>query len=511
MKRRNYNVIALISLFLSVNVAQSQTFKYPEDTRPSSLLPFFAEGMSSVRMVELIFESLVIINKRGEVEGALATSWKVDADNMGIRFVLRENVRWHNDKPFAADDVVFTVKAAQDPKTIFNAKSKFTFIKDVIPEGQYSIRFTFDRPINDAEKKFLFKIIPMEEFGGNTAIQRNNKFNRKPIGTGPYKIDKYTMRNISLLKNDKYWGKVNIPEISMQHTPDKSVQVKMLQYSGDTSGLQAVIFIPPKNIPIFENDERVVLEPYHTVSWWYLAFNHKNSAIGDPVVREAIALAINRQDLVEAHLGRGDILSGPFTESSPFYNFDVEIREQNIEKANQMLDEAGYKKKGNYRKKGSKKLKFLFVMDKELASAQALFLGIQAQLKKIGIETDPKYLDHAGYREKVFTKGSYDMTIHVWSFEEVEDIYPLFHSRGVMNFINYKNDQVDKLLDQSKTTKDYKQYKEQMKKLHAVLNKDLPYMFLWSLDIYSGINKNVKNVFIQPYYYFTSFKEWNLN
>jgi peptide/nickel transport system substrate-binding protein len=117
-------------------LAARLVFRYPEDTRPTSLLPFFAEDMSSVRMVELIFDSLVIINKRGDLEGSLATSWKADPDNqIGIRFVLREGVKWHDGKPFTADDVVFTVQAAQDPKTVFNAKSKFSFIRDGPPKA----------------------------------------------------------------------------------------------------------------------------------------------------------------------------------------------------------------------------------------------------------------------------------------------------------------------------------------------------------------------------------------
>ena len=69
---------------------------------------------------------------------------------------------------------------------------------------------------------------------------------------------------------------------------------------------------------VFENSDSVVLEPYHTVSWWYLAFNHKNRALSDTAVRQAMALALDREELLEAHLGRGDVLSGAFTESSPF-------------------------------------------------------------------------------------------------------------------------------------------------------------------------------------------------
>ena len=509
MNRLSSCLVALAVLCAVPLSATGQTFRYPEDTRPTSLLPFFAEDMSAVRMVELIFDSLVIINKRGDLEGALATSWEVDPDNMGIRFILREGVKWHDGQPFTADDVAFTIKAAQDRKTIFNAKSKFMFIRDVLVEGQYAVRFTFDRPISDAGRRFLFKVLPKHKFK-KTAISRKDAFSRQPVGTGAYRIKKYSLRSIELEAYADHWQPGKIANILMQHTPDKAAQVNLLQYSGGKAGVQAVIFLPPKNIPLFENSDSVVLEPYHTVSWWYMAYNHKNKALKDPVVREAIALAINREELLEAHLGRGDILSGPFTESSPFYNFQVEPRETDVERAKQILTDAGYKQSGKVLKKGGAKLDFTFVMDKELASNQALFLGIQEQLKKVGIIVRPQYVDHARYREQVFTHGKFDLTLNVWSFEEVEDVHPLFHSQGVMNFIKYNNVEVDTLLATAKATRDYKKYKELMKQLHATLNKDLPYFFLWSLDVYSGISKRAKGVFIQPYYYFTSFREWEL-
>lgn len=491
--------------------AQNQTFRYPEDTRPSSLLPFFAEDMSSVRMVELIFDSLIYIDKRGDYASGLATSWEVDPDRGGIRFVLREGVTWHDGQPFTADDVKFTVDAAQNPKTVFNAKGKYRFINTVTVEGKFAVHFTFTRPINEPERRFLFKILPKHMFQ-DTAISRKDKFARQPVGTGPFMVKKggFSVRNVNLEANPTYFNPVKIGQVEMQHTPDKAAQVSVLKYSGGSAGVQAVIFLPPKEIPVFENSDSVVLEPYHTVSWWYLAFNHKDKALSDPVVRRAVGLALNREELVGAHLGRGDILSGPFTESSPFYNFEVELREQDIEQANKMLDDAGYAKKGRYRKKGKTKLEFKFVLDKELASNQELFLGIQAQLRKVGIKVTPQYVDHARYRDQVFVRKKFDMTLNVWSFEEVEDVYPLFHSDGVMNFIGFSSEKVDSLLDAAKATRDYKKYKEIMKELHQVVNQELPYFFLWSLDIYSGISKRVKNVFIQPYYYFTSFEEWGL-
>jgi peptide/nickel transport system substrate-binding protein len=517
MKSMSKRLLRVLSAFLLLttlasSAAAQQVFRYPEDTRPSSLLPFFAEDMSAVRMCELIFDSLVVQNKRGDFEGGLAKSWTVDADQGGIKFVLREGVKWHDGEAFTAEDVVFTIQAAQDPKTLFNSKSKFNFIREVSAQGQYGVYVAFDRPVPEAEKRFLFKILPKHGFP-DTAISRKDKFAREPLGTGPYKVKKggYSLRSIALEVNSDYWSTPKVSEVLMQHTPDKSAQINLLQYSGGKAGVQAVIFLPPKNIPLFENSDSVVLEPYHTVSWWYMAYNHENKALADKAVRQAMALAIDRQELLEAHLGRGDILSGPFTESSPFYNFQVEPTGLELERANQLLDGAGWTRKGDTRAKGKVKLDFEFVMDKELASNQALFLGIQAQLKKVGITVRPNYVDHAKYRDQVFTRRKFDLTLNIWSFEEVEDVYPLFHSKGVMNFIGYNNADVDTMLDTAKATKDYKKYKEQMKQLHAVLAQDLPYFFLWSLDIYSGISKKMKGVYIQPYYYFSSFPEWELS
>ena len=230
------------------------------------------------------------------------------------------------------------------------------------------------------------------------------------------------------------------------------------------------------------------------MSWWYVAFNHQNKALGDPAVRNAIATALDRDELLQSNLGRGDVLTGPFAEASPFYDFDVEMREPDIQAARRMLDGAGYAKKGNVRQKGKVKLAFKFVLDKEMPEQQSLFLGMQAQLRKVGIGVEPVYLDHAAYKETVWKRKDYDLTLNVWSFEEVEDVQPLFHSKGALNFINHSNPEVDELLDTAQRSQDYKTFKKKMKALHGVVHKDLPYLFLWSLDVYSGVSKRVKNV-----------------
>ena len=85
----------------------------------------------------------------------------------------------------------------------------------------------------------------------------------------------------------------------------------------------------------------------------------------------------------------------------------------------------------------------------------------------------------------------------------------IISQQRVWNFI-YSNPKLDKLLQEAEETEDYKAYKEKMRAIHQELNQELPYFFLWSLDIYSGVSKRVRNLFISPYTYFTSFEEWEL-
>jgi peptide/nickel transport system substrate-binding protein len=449
------------------------------------------------------------VNKRGDIAGGLATHWTVGGDRRSIRFTLREGVTWHDGKPFTAADVVFTIRAAQDPKTLFSRKRAFDFIADAEAVEPHVVEVTFKRPMRDPARRFLFKIVPAHAFK-STGVRRTARFSRRPIGTGPYRLSRYGARKIELVVHEAYWNPAKIPAVEMQHVPDKASQLNLLKFSGKRSGVQAVVFIPPKNVPLFENSDTVVLETYHTVSWWYLAFNQSNRNLKAPAVREAIALAIDREALRSANLGQGDILSGPFVESSPFYNFEVDPREQDLARARRLLDEAGFVRRGKVRRRGRRKLVFTLVIDKDLPAGQELALGLQAQLRQIGVVLKPRFVDHARYREQVFKQRRFDLTMNVWSFEALGDIRPLFHSTGALNFTGFEDDEVDRLLDAAQATDDYKKYKRYYKQLHVRLHETLPYAFLWSLDVYSGINKQVRDVFIQPYYYFTSFETWGM-
>lgn len=488
--------------------AGERTFAYAESTRIGILNPLFAEDMASVRAVELIFDPLVFVDARGELTGGLATAWTEHPDRRSIRFELREGVTWHDGRPFTAADVVFTIEAALDPKTRPVAPDRFAFIESARALGTHAVEVRFKRPVRQAARRFRFMILPQHPFR-STRVKRAHRFSRQPIGTGPYRVRRHTPRAAVLDAYPARWRPAKLASIRAAHIPDLRAQLDLLRFAGQRVGVQAVVFVPPRFVPLLENNDTVTLEPYHTVAWWYLAFNHRDAALAQQPVREAIALALDREALRAAHLGQGEVLSGPFVESSPFHDFAVTPRSQDLQRARQILDDAGFAARaGRARRRGRIRLQFKLVVDKDLPAGQALALGIQAQLAAIGVEVQPVFLDHARYRERVLKKRQFDLTLNTWSFERHADVDPLFHSAGAQNFIRFADPETDTLLDAARRTTDYKQYAGYQKRLHARLHETLPYVFLWSLDVYSGISRELKDVRIQPYYYFTTIEDW---
>lgn len=498
----------VLGIFTALMLTTATSFageplKYAEEQMPNSLNPLFAENMVAERMLELLFDNLIGENKYGKVEGRLAESWKLSKDKMSITFNLRKNVKWHDGKPFTSDDVVFTIKAAQDPKTVFLKKGGFAIFEKVEAMGPHKVKFSFRLPASSPAERFTWKVLPKHKFKG-TVIKPTDPFNQKPVGTGPFKVKKATGKQVRMSRHKAYWRKLKVAGVFMQQIPDRNNQLELLQLGG----LDTVIIVRPKDVPELERVKSVKLYPYSTVNWWYIAYNFDDALLNEQGVREAVTYALNRMDLLMAHLGTGDILSGPFTQASPFYNWEVKPRPYDPNRSAAILEDLGWKKKGKWLKKGGKKLKLNLVVEKGGQEIRGLCLDVQSQLKQIGVDLKVKFLDSAKFTNSVFKKKKFGMALHSWSFRRYENLYPLFHSSGNRNFIAYQNPTVDTLLDRSRKAKDSESLRKFYQGLHKELHRDLPYTFLWSLNARTAVATKFRNVYITPHYYFSTVHEW---
>ncbi len=502
-------VIALgVLIFPAEEAAAQKALRYAEDLAPRIVNPLFTTTMSEIRMNELIFDSLFCENYELQMVPSLVQDYVFKKGGTTMDLTLRSDIKWQDGTPLTAKDVVFTINAYKNKRTLSPNARQVAFIKSATATGERSVHLVFVKPQDYPERRLDFQILPAHKFKSGSYVKRNDPFKNRPIGTGPFVLTHFGDDNSITLERNQYYGKqVSIPAIVMKEIPDKSQQANLLKYES----LDLVVKVLPKDVAALEENRKIELYPYQTNSWWYIGFNLRNPLLKDPRIRRAIACSIDIEELLKP-IGTGDILSGPYVKSSPYYNHDPDVQPAHLDlaRAEQLLMEAGFTRGAQYWEKNGKPLQFKLTVPRNQDSAREVVLNLQTQLAKAGIKLDPSWENDASWKKKIWHDRAFDMVLAVWTFDAKEDIYEQFHSKGAKNFVSYHNPEVDRLLDEGIQTIDPQKRKEIYRTVHRILNQDLPYIFLWTLDSYSAISTRVENVTIHPFAYFTFIDDWVL-
>lgn len=493
-------------LLLATLPASAANLRYAEDQAPAIVNPLFGSTMAEARVNELLFEGLYTDNPELATTPALADAAELSPDKTEMTVRLREDVTWHDGKPFTAKDVVFTVQAMQDKGTYSTEAGRVAFIREVKAVDEHTVRFKFTRPEARPEDKLLFKILPAHLFPGGTAVKRTDTFRNNPVGTGPYTLVKYNEDNSITFNASPDYGKaVPISQVTMREVSDKNYQAKLLLYES----LEALVRVLPRDLAMLQNNRKVELYPYQTNSWWYLGFNLDRQPWSDPNVRQAFSSLVDVESLL-APVGTGDVLSGPFVKSSPYYNHDVSPYAHDEDKAARLLQGAGYTRSGANWTKGGKPLTITITAHQSLESAQEVAINLQSQLQGFGIGVNVEFLDEAAWKSRIWRDQDFDLMLSQWTFDRNEDIREQFYSTGTRNFVSYQNPQVDALLDKARDAMDPYVRKAALRDAHATIHNDAPMVFLWTLDSYAALSTRVKNVVIHPFYFFTFLPGWQM-
>lgn len=492
-------------VLLQSAAASGASLRYAEDQAPAIVNPLFATSMSEARLNELVFEGLYTDDQDLATTPLLAESQEVNPERTEMLVRLRQDVRWHDGQPFTADDVVFTIQAMKDKGTLSTEAGRVEWIEQAVAEGPNQVRIRFRQPEAEPEAKLFFKILPKHRFTG-TAIKRTDPFRTEPVGTGPSRLVKYNDDNsISLQAFPGYREDVGITDLVMREVSDKNYQAKLLLYES----LEALVRVLPRDLAVLQNNRKVELYPYQTNSWWYLGFNLSRAPFQDAAVREALTRMVD-VDALLAPVGTGDVLTGPFVKSSPFYNHDVERWSHDPRRAGELLGQAGYQRSGDRWTKGGRPLALRITAHKSLESSQEVVINLQSQLQSQGVDVQVDFLDEALWKAQVWKDRDFDVVLSQWSFDRNEDVREQFHSRGTRNFTGYQNPKVDELLDRARSTIDPQEKKQALRDIHRIVRDDMPMIFLWTLDSYSAMSVKVRNVVIHPFYFFTWVRGWQM-
>lgn len=494
-----------VALAPTALAATPTTLRYAEDQAPAILNPLFGSTMTEARANELLFEGLFVDNKELATVPQLAATTEMSADRMEMTITLAPDRVWQDGTPITARDVVFTIQQMKDRATASTEAGRAAFIAEATTVDDQTVRLRFVRPEMRPEDKLLFKILPAHKFP-TLPIKRSDPFRMAPVGSGPYTLVKFNSDNsISFAANPNYGRSVPIGSVLLREVADKTYQAKLLLYES----LEALVRVLPRDLATLQNNRNVELYPYQTNSWWYLGFNLKRAPFDKPDVRAAVAQMVD-VDALLAPIGTGDVLSGPFVKSSPYYNHEVSPWTYDPAAASERLTAAGYTRSGDNWVKDGKALTLKVTAHKSLDSAQEVAINLQSQLQSNGVKVEIEFLDDPTWKSRIWGDRDFDLVLSQWTFDRNEDIREQFYSNGSRNFVGYRNAEVDRLLDTARDTLDPFVRKTALRTAHQRIHDDVPMVFLWTLDSYAAVSVRVKNVVVHPFYFFTWITDWQI-
>lgn len=434
----------------------------------------------------LLFNGLTAHDKENNIVPSLAKSWEVDDANNTYTFHLEENVKWHDGKPFTAEDVKFTIEAIMKPENESEIASNYEDIEEIKVVDDHTITFKL-KEMNVAFTEYMsIGIVPKHLLEGEDML--SSDYFRFPIGTGPYKIKSWDQgQSIVLEKNSHYFkGEPNIENIVFKIVEDdnaKSLQLK--------SGELDLALVTPKDAKLFEDNENFTCYNANTSDYRGIMYNFNNDFWKENKgIIPAINYGIDRQAIIDTVLlGQGEVAYGPL-QNNKFNNPDVEKFNYNPAKAKEIIEAEGWSegKEGIYEKKG-KNLEFTITcMEGDQVRVDIASIVAQ-QLKEIGVNVKidiPAKMDWNNFQTYLIGWGS--------PFDADDHTYKVFGTDKGSNYSGYSNQAVDKYLTLARQTDKEEERKDAYYNFQQELVNDPPYTFICYIDANYVANSKIKGI-----------------
>jgi len=480
----------------------------------STLLPVLASDSASSDINGQIYNGLVRYDKNLQVEGELAESWEISPDNLVITFHLRHGVKWHDGTPFTSADVLFNYQLYTDPKTPTAYAEAFKQVKTAEAPDPHTFRVSYGKPYAPALMSWGMPIHPKHLLEGQDITR--SPLARKPVGTGPFKfVEWLSGEKIVLDANPDYFeGQPYIKRVVYRIIPDVSTQFLELQTGSlDFMGLLPLQYDRQTDTPAF----RRLFNKYRYLNfgYTYLGYNLKRPMFQDRRVRQALSFAINKQEIIDGVLlGYGAKATGPYKPDTWVYNPDVPRYDYNPEQARKLLKEAGWadSNQDGILDKDGQPFSFTIVTNQGNDLRAKTGEIIQRRFKEIGVDVQLRIIEWATFLKEFINPGNFDATILGWTGGPEPDQYNIWHSSKTgprqLNFIGFKNAEVDQLLEDGRRVFDQKQRKVYYDRFQQILAEEQPYTFLYVGEALPAISRRFRGVEPAPAGIRYNFNQW---
>ncbi|MDH7804817.1 MULTISPECIES: peptide ABC transporter substrate-binding protein [unclassified Rhizobium] len=458
-----------------------------------------------------IFDPLFYVDEKGAFVAALAAevptveNGGISADGLNWKVKLRDDVKWHDGKPFTAEDVKFTLELLVDPNFRSWRKTGHEFVRDLTVVSPTEITWKMEKPFAPYPSILASTFITPKHLLGAEADRNTAAYNNAPVGTGAFKWKERVAGDYILLEaNTDYFGDgPHIERLIYKYVPDMNVMYTQFKTGDiDVVGLQ---WITPDHYDEAKDlaGKVVNVVPGSTIE--SLSFNMERPQFKDPAVREALYAAIDKQSIIEAlYYGLPTPTESYVPQQSFYYNPDLPKHEYSIEKAKKLLDDAGWVAGADgIRAKGGVKLAFTCSTTAGNHIREQVQQYMQQSFKDIGVEMTISNLPPAVMWGDYWMLSKFDSVIVGLDFltgpdPDTSDFFRSTSSAAKggsgQNTWQFVNKDVDDLLAKGGSIFVPEERKAVYLKIQEIMRKELPLLPLFQYATVRGHKQGVENV-----------------
>ena len=473
-------------------IHQGGQLKYGSLNEPNTLNPLISDLLATAEVGKLVFSGLVVAGENGEwipdlaVDVPTTANGGITADGRIVTYHLRQGVTWHDGIAFTAEDVKFTWQFIMNQKANIVSREGYDRISSIETPDKYTVVVKYREYY--APYMMLFGTILPKHKLENAGDLNKAPFNRAPIGTGPFKFKEWQVAEALIFDaNPNYYrGKPVLDSIIYKIVPEQSLLLTQLK-NGELDIASNIAFSNLEQVQSIEG-MRAVIRP--TNVWEHMDFNLDNVLFQDPLVRKAIATAIDRQAIVN------DVLKGvaapAYGDQSPLswaYKPLQQPSNRDVNAARELLAQAGWTPgPDGIMVKATKKLAFTLAAPNGNRQREQTAQKIAEQLKEAGIAVTVQPIDTQLFFSDVLKNRRFETAIYAWVASSDPDNLNLWHSRKIpsrangaegQNYPGWRNPEIDKLTELGIKTVDMNARKEIYFRIQDILREDCPVVPLY--------------------------------
>ncbi|MEQ7010870.1 ABC transporter substrate-binding protein [Actinopolymorpha sp. B17G11] len=442
--------------------------------------PARATAFPTVQTLDLVYDTLLETDDDGELEPGLATEWTVGDDGRTVTLTLRNGVEFHNGETFTAADAKATLERILDEETGSVVASYFGNVDTIETPDDQTLVLTLRRPDT--------ALLNVLTYVGTSMLDQQDieagKVQRAVNGTGAYRWTEWEQgQKVTLTANRDYWdGAPTLPTVELRVIPDESSIL-----SGMVAGSLDLGLVSDPSVAKQVDKEKVQLLSTDTLAYHVLQLNGRRGPLRNLAARQAIACALDRDEVIDtAYFGTGEA-TGPIT--SPAYEFDalqgLPCDPPDLDAARSLLEKAGHPDGFTLD---------TIVMVGNYATASTIAQSVQAQLAKIGVRLKLQQQQSSVY-VKAWLAADYDAAVakNGGSTDPYLMYGRYFEKNGSLaGPAGLADEQLDQLLRDANATTDPAERELLFGELQQEMLRLSPWVWIASDQSYYLVGKDVK-------------------